>query len=257
MTTRELTSKVAIVTGATSGIGAATASRFAAAGAAVMMTGRNPEAAERVAAGITGAGGTAATMLGDIGDAEFCDQLVGQTVERFGRLDIVANIAGVNHRASAAETSNEDWAWVMRTNVDAVFQLSRAAVAAMTGAGHGGAIINLGSTVGSVGTPGMTAYCVSKGAVHQLTRAMALDHADHGIRVNAVAPGAVDTPMLAAGHAEGVTMDQVFANNLASIPQGRIPGPGEIAELITFLASDASTHITGTIIPIDGGYTAQ
>lgn len=222
-----------------------------------MITGRNADAAEATAADITAAGGVVDTSLGDISESGFCDALVETTVERFGRLDIVANVAGVNHRADAATTSDDDWAWVMRTNVDAVFRLSRAGVKAMIAGGRGGVIVNLGSTVGSVGTAGMAAYCVSKGAVHQLTRAMALDHAAEGIRVNAVAPGAVDTPMLAAGHANNVTMDHVYANNISSIPQGRIPGPDEIAELIAFLASDASAHITGTIIPIDGGYTAQ
>lgn len=252
-----LTDKVAIVTGATSGIGAATAAKLAGEGANVVMTGRNTTAAEQVAAAIVETGGTIAPVIGDITDPSFCDELVADSVRRFGRVDVVVNVAGVNHRADATATSDDDWARVMRTNVDAVFQLSRSSVRAMIGAGHGGSIINLGSTVGSVGTAGMTAYCVSKGAVHQLTRAMALDHASDGIRVNAVAPGAVNTPMLASGHPEGVTMEQVIAGNIASIPQGRVPGPAEIADLIAFLASDASAHITGAIIPIDGGYTAQ
>lgn len=248
---------MAIVTGATSGIGAATALALGRDGAAVLLTGRDGHRAADTAAAVEDAGGKALVELGDITDSAFCDALVARAIEQWGRLDIVANVAGVNHRADATETSDDDWQWVMATNVDAVFYLSRAAVAAMIEAGHGGSIINLGSTVGMVGTAGMTAYCVSKGAVLQITRAMALDHAAADIRVNAVCPGAVDTPMLVSGHADGVTPEQVHAMNIESIPQGRIPGADEVADLIAFLASDASRHITGAAIPIDGGYTAQ
>jgi len=252
-----LVDRVAIVTGATSGIGAATAVALGQGGAQVLLTGRDGGRAAETAAAVEAAGGSALVELGDITDSAFCDRLVGRAVEQWGRLDIVANVAGVNHRADAVGTSDDDWQWVMATNVDAVFYLSRAAVAAMITAGNGGSIVNLGSTVGMVGTAGMTAYCVSKGAVLQITRAMALDHAADGIRANAVCPGAVDTPMLVSGHAEGTTAGQVHAANIESIPQGRIPSPDEIADLIAFLASDASRHITGTAIPIDGGYTAQ
>jgi len=252
-----LSGRVAIITGATSGIGAATAIALGRAGASVLLTGRDTDRAATTASVVEAAGGTAVVELGDITDSAFCDRLVGKAVDQWGRLDILANVAGVNHRADATGTTDADWQWVMATNVDAVFYLSRAAVAAMIDSGNGGSIVNLGSTVGMVGTAGMTAYCVSKGAVLQITRAMALDHAAAGIRVNAVCPGAVDTPMLVSGHADGVTAADVHAMNIDSIPQGRIPGPDEVADLISYLASDASRHITGAAIPIDGGYTAQ
>lgn len=253
----EFDGQVAIVTGATSGIGAATAQRLAGLGANVVVAGRSASAAEKTMAAISASGGTAVTKLGDVTDSAYCQELISMAIDRFGQLDVVINAAGVNHRADAASTSDADWARVMSTNVDAVFGLSRAAVNAMIDTGTGGSIVNLGSTVGSVGTQGMAAYCASKGAVHQLTRAMALDHASDGIRVNAVAPGAVDTPMLASGHPEGITVEQVLAANIETIPLGRVPGPEAVAALITFLASDASAHITGAIVPIDGGYTAQ
>jgi len=255
--TSEFEGRVAIVTGATSGIGVATAQRFAALGASVVVAGRSASAAEKTMASISKNGGTAVTKLGDITDSAYCDDLVAMALDRFGQLDVIVNAAGVNHRADAASTSDDEWSQVMSTNLDAVFALSRAAVNTMVDAGRGGAIVNLGSTVGSVGTKGMAAYCASKGAVHQLTRAMALDHAANGIRINAVAPGAVNTPMLPAGHPQDLSIDDVLAANIAAIPLGRIPEPAAVAELITFLASDAAAHITGAIIPIDGGYTAQ
>ncbi len=251
-----LAGKAAIVTGATSGIGRATALALAKAGARVLAVGRDETRAAECVAAIEAIGGEAAPCLGDLTDPAFCDAAVAACLDRYARLDVVANVAGVIRRGDAPATSDDDWRIVMAANVDAVFFLSRAAVRAMRGAG--GAIVNLGSTVGLVGCAGMPAYCASKGAVVQLTRAMALDHAAEGIRVNAVCPGAVDTPMLISEHADpSATPEAVHARNLASIPQGRIPAPEEIAELVVFLAGDAGRHITGAAIPIDGGYTAQ
>ena len=182
---------------------------------------------------------------------------VARTVSTYGRLDVLANIAGIMWRGNALDTSDKAWRRVMATNLDGTFFMARAAIRAMQGNG-GGAVINQASTVGLVGTPGMPAYCASKGAVVNLTRALALDHAADGIRVNAVCPGAVDTPMLVSGHSgTGNSPEEVLARNRAEIPQGRIPTPEEIARLIIFLASDESRHITGAAIPIDGGYTAR
>ncbi len=254
---KRLQDKVALVTGATSGIGAATAVATAAAGARVMVTGRDADKAADVLRRVRDAGAEGAVLLGDVSSSSFCDEAVAHTVSEFGRLDVLANIAGVMWRGNALKTDDEEWRRVMATNLDGTFFMARAAIRTMRDQG-GGAIINLASTVGLVGTPGMPAYCASKGAVVNLTRALALDHATDGIRVNAVCPGAVDTPMLVSGHhGDGHTPDAVLARSRERIPQGRVPRPEEIARVIVFLASDDCLHMTGAAIPVDGGYTAQ
>lgn len=252
-----LKGKTALVTGATSGIGAAVSRTLAAAGAAVVVVGRDQTKAMACVEEIVGQGGKAHYVVGDVTNSAFADEAVTFAVDRFERLDTLVNAAGVIHRGSVEETSDEAWRWVMATNVDGLFYMSRAAVPVMRASGSGGSIINLASNVGLVGCPSLAAYCASKGAVVQLTRAMALDHAAENIRVNAVCPGAVDTPMLVSGReSSGLSPEEVLARNVAEVPQGRIPKPEEIADLIAFLASDASRHITGAAIPIDGGYTA-
>lgn len=252
-----LEQKVVVVTGATSGIGRATAEVLAKHGATVVVAGRNSDAAREVVGSIAAAGGTASLSLGDVADSSFADALIGAAVAEHGRIDAVVNAAGVIVRADAPDTSDDDFAWVMDVNVNGTFYVSRAAVRAMRESG-GGSIVNVSSTCGLVGTAGMPAYCASKGAVTLMTQAMALDHAAEGIRVNAVCPGAVDTPMLRSGRDESpMTYDAILESNLASIPQGRVPDPAEIGELIAFLVSDTSSHIVGAAIPIDGGYVAQ
>ncbi len=283
--------KVAIVTGATSGIGAATAKAFADAGAQVVLSGRSSAGAEATAAAIASVGGDTRIKLGDVTDSAFCAELVAYAAAEFGRVDILANVAGTITRGDATETTDDEWYQNMRVNVDSVFFMSRAAVRQMRlqarptdsevgistevagnrnvepldrevgisteVAANKGTIVNLASNVGLVGSAGLPAYCASKGAVVQLTKSMALDHASEGIRINALCPGAVDTPMLVSGHDKtGRTPEDVFAANIAGIPEGRIPSPDEIAKSMLFLASDASSHITGVALPIDGGYVA-
>ncbi len=243
-----------MITGATSGIGAETARVLANSGVNVMAIGRREGAARALCEGIAETGGIAAYALGEITAPEFAIRAVSETEDRFGALDILVNAAGTIFRGAAEQTTNDDWLAVLSVNVSGTFYMSRAAIPAMRRSG-GGSIVNLGSTVGLVGCAGLAAYCASKGAVVNLTRAMALDHASEGIRVNSVNPGAVDTPMLVSGHAEGAA-DAVYEANLASIPQNRIPHPSEIADIIAFLASDLSKHITGAALPVDGGYTA-
>ncbi|MEM7506853.1 MAG: SDR family NAD(P)-dependent oxidoreductase [Pseudomonadota bacterium] len=245
--------KIAIVTGASSGIGAATALAFARAGLRQMLIGRDQARTEATATACRAEGAEAEVLLGDVAESRFADEAVAQTLARFGGLDVLANIAGTIRRGAAPDCSDEDWHANIAANLSGPFFLSRAAVRVMK---QGSAIVNLGSTVGLVGAANLPAYCASKGGVVNLTRAMALDHAAGDIRINAVCPGAVDTPMLVSNHAEGVTATAVHEGNLASIPQGRIPAPEEIADLILFLASEKSAHITGAAIPIDGGYTA-
>jgi len=259
MSSGSLEGQVAIVTGASSGIGAATARTFAEAGASVVLTGRNVDA---LAACVDSFANPSNHLCvpGDLTNSAFCNQLVDATTERFGRLDVLANVAGTIARGDATETSDDEWRHVMAVNVDAVFFASRAAVRAMrtNTPKSGGVIVNLASNVGLVGSPALPAYCASKGAVVLLTKSMALDHAGEAIRVNALCPGAVDTPMLVSNHDKtGRTPADVFAANVASIPEGRVPQPEEIAKSMLFLASNASSHITGVALPIDGGYTAQ
>ncbi len=257
-----LLGRVAIVTGATSGIGAATAKAFADAGAKVVLTGRSSAGAEATAAAIAAVGGDTRIKLGDVTDSAFCDELVAYAVDEFGRLDVLANVAGTITRGDALETSDDEWHQNMRVNVDSVFFMSRAAIRQFrtqraTDPSSTATVTNLASNVGLVGSAGLPAYCASKGAVVLLTKSMALDHAAEGVRVNALCPGAVDTPMLVSGHDKtGRTPEDVFASNIAGIPEGRIPSPDEIAQSMLFLASNASSHITGVALPIDGGYVA-
>ena len=249
-----LEQKVVLVTGATSGMGAAAAILLAARGAKVIVFGRDEARANAVVETIRSNGGNATAQIGDVTQSATADAVVSATCDEFGRIDGLVNAAGIIHRGNAGQTSDAQWQRSMATNVDGSFYMSRAAVLAMT---DGGSIVNFASTCGLVAAANLTAYCVTKGAIVALTKAMALDHARSGIRVNAVCPGAVDTPMLVSGHASGVSAEQILADNLADIPQQRIPQPEEIAELVAFLLSDRSAHITGTSIPIDGGYVAQ
>lgn len=251
----DLDGKVAIVTGATSGIGKATALTLARAGAAVIVTGRREKAAKDLVGIIQSEGLQGDFLLGDVVDPELSTRAVAVAQSQFGRLDILANVAGAITRGDATETSDEEWASMLAINVSGTFYMSRAAIPAMRNAG-GGSIVNLASNVGLVGCTKLAAYCASKGAVVNLTRAMALDHAHENIRVNSVNPGAVDTPMLVFGHGDR-TADEVRRTNCEAIPQGWLPTPGDIANAIAFLASDLSRHITGVALPVDGGATAQ
>ena len=245
--------RVAIVTGASSGMGRAAALRLAEAGASVVVGGRDSERAQGTVDAIVAAGGRAIASVGDVADSAYATVIVARAVAEFGCLDILVNGAGVNHRRTAEHTTDEDWRWVMSVNVDGVFYMSRAAVPALRESDQA-AIINISSNVGLVGAAGMAAYATSKGAVTNLTRAMALDHAAEGINVNAVCPAGVDTPMLWSGHGERA-LDDVMAANLTEIPQGRLGQPDDIANLVLFLASDLSRHITGATFRSTEGRT--
>jgi meso-butanediol dehydrogenase / (S,S)-butanediol dehydrogenase / diacetyl reductase len=245
--------KVALITGATSGIGAACARVFAEAGATLMLTGRSAERGQNVLDSVKGK--TKADFIaGDVGESAFCDKIVDETVKRFGRLDALVNNAGIIHRADALETSDADWMDAMQVNVNGVFFLARAAVRAMKKQGGGGAIVNMSSEWGITAGKGHVAYCTSKGAVVNMTRALALDHIEDGIRVNAVCPGEVRTPMLEAGlRRRGFDLEQGFKELGATLPIGRVAEPEEIAKVILFLASDDSSYMAGAIVPIDAG----
>lgn len=243
--------KVALITGAASGMGAATAREFVAAGGQVVIVDRNTRLAEKVATEI----GMQPPISGDVGDPTFCRQAVESTLKQHGRLDVLVNCAGIIVRADAEGTSDEDWRRIMGVNVDGVFYMSRAVIGPMKKQGSG-VIINFGSIWGDVGATGVVAYCATKGAVHQITRAMALDHVKDGIRINAVCPGEVNTPMLASERSGPVTPE--FMQQLAAtVPMGRLAEPVEIARVVLFLASDAASYMTGSLVTVDAGYTAR
>jgi NAD(P)-dependent dehydrogenase (short-subunit alcohol dehydrogenase family) len=253
---RRLEGKAALVTGATSGIGLAIAERFAEEGARLLLTGRNRERGETLAKKLG-----ADFITGDVTKPGLAEELVQKTTERFGGIDILINNAGIVHRGTVLETSDEDFARVMAVNVEAVFRFSRAAVRRMVAQfdqdGRGGTIVNIASDWAFVAGRAELAYCTSKGAVVQMTRALAVDHARQGIRVNAIAPGDVETPMLLSGIAHrGRSATEGLKENGAAIPMGRVGQPPEIAAAVAFLASDEASFITGTTLLADGGNTA-
>ncbi len=242
---------VALVTGASSGIGAAIAIAFAEAGWDVMAAGRNEGRLEEVA----DVSERIVTWAGNLTDSDDCDELLADTIDEFGQLDCLVNNAGIYIRGSVTETSDDDWRETLTTNLDVPFFLSRGALPHLLKTE--GSIVNIASDWGLGGGERAASYCASKGGLVLLTKAMAKDHARDGLRVNAVCPGDVDTPMLTAdAKAEGIDVDEYLEEASEAVPSGRIAEPEEVAALTLFLASEAATHINGAAIPIDGGGSA-
>jgi NAD(P)-dependent dehydrogenase (short-subunit alcohol dehydrogenase family) len=234
--------KRALVTGAAGGIGAVLAAMLRAEGAVVAVT-------DRQTAGIE----AEAHFDGDLCDGAFCDALPGQVAEALGGIDLLCNNAGVITRGPITEVTDADYALTMAVNVAAPFRLCRAAIPIMAGQG-GGAIVNTASCWGLRPGPNHPIYVMSKAAVASLTQCLGRDHAHQGIRVNAVCPNEVNTPMLRSGFAaRGFDPDKAMADLHASVPIGHVADPEEIADVILFLASDAARYMTGALLEVHGG----
>lgn len=247
----EVEGKVAFITGGGSGIGAAVARVLAGSGAAVALADISLDAAEAVAQEIEGSGGTAMAVQLDVADPDAVDRVVQGVAGSLGGLDIGINNAGITGGGGlAGEYDNDSWRRVMSINLDGVFYCQRAEIQAMLAAGRGGAIVNLASVLGQVGTGRSPGYVAAKHGVVGLTKAAAIGHATDGIRVNSVGPGYIDTPLLAAVPSERM------AEIAALHPLGRLGRAEEVAELIAWLASPAASFATGAYYPVDGGYLA-
>jgi NAD(P)-dependent dehydrogenase (short-subunit alcohol dehydrogenase family) len=247
-----LQDKSAIITGGASGIGQATAFLFAREGAAVLVMDRDADGGAAVAETIVERGGEALFVAGDVSNEDDCRRTVRTAADRWGALHLLVNNAGIIRRASVLETTESEWDRVMAVNVKSVYLMSRWAIPAMVASG-GGAIVNTSSGWGLVGGRNAAAYCASKAAVVNLTRAMALDHAAQGIRVNCVCPGDTDTAML-QDEARQLGVERAeFFREAADRPLGRVGRPEEIAEAILYLASDQAAFVTGAVLTVDGG----
>jgi NAD(P)-dependent dehydrogenase (short-subunit alcohol dehydrogenase family) len=252
-----LDNKTALITGSTTGIGEATARLFAAEGARVMVSGRNEARGAVAVDAIKAAGGDANFIRVDQSESGACDALVDETVARLGRLDILVNNAAVLYNGTALELADAEWDEMFAVNVTALFRTSRAALRHMLAA-KSGVIVNLASESGLNGEPALGAYCATKGAVIQLTRAMAVDQAEDNIRVNAVCPGEIHTRMLEGAMLDrGYSVEDGLAMLRERIPIKRIGKPEEIARAILFLASDEASFCTGAILSADGGTVAR
>jgi NAD(P)-dependent dehydrogenase (short-subunit alcohol dehydrogenase family) len=250
--------KVALVTGAASGLGAESARRLAREGAAVMLTDLSEDAGESVARGIEDQGGRAAFLTHDVTSEEGWAGVVAATIERFGRLDVLVNNAGVSGGFTDLMThSLEDWRRILSINLDGVFLGLRHAGPAIAAGGAGGSVINLSSILGKVAMPGAAAYCASKGGVLMLTKAAALEWAPVGIRVNSIHPGFIDTPMVSNVIQAAESGNELRELIISRHPLGRLGASREIADAVVFLASDDSSFMTGAEMVVDGGYTAQ
>jgi len=247
-----LKNKVALITGGASGIGRATAILFAQEGAAVNIADINSRQGQAVVDEIRAQGGRACFSLCDVTNAEDCELAVDATLEQFGRLDILFNNAGIIRRADVVETTEAEWDKVLAVNLKSVFLMSKYAVPVMAKAG-GGAIINTGSGWGLKGGAQAASYCAAKGAVVNLTRAMAIDHGAQKIRVNCICPGDVDTPMLRHEASQLGQAEAEFLAEAAQRPLRRFGQPHEIAQAVLYLASEAASYVTGAALVVDGG----
>jgi NAD(P)-dependent dehydrogenase (short-subunit alcohol dehydrogenase family) len=251
----KLRGKVALITGGTSGIGCATAKLFAREGAAVAITGRNTERGDQVVRDIVAAGGEALFLRSDVRIAEECRRAVEKTLDRFGRIDVLFNNAGVFHPKSVPECTEEEWDETIDSSLKGAFLMSKYVLPSMIVRGTG-SIIHNSSGWGIQGGDKAAAYCAAKGGLVVMTKAMAIDHGPQGIRVNCVCPGDVETPMLPDdAKKRGISWEE-YAAGAADRPLGRIGTAEEIAKAVLFLASDESSFMTGAALVVDGGGVA-
>ena len=250
-----LEGKVALITGGTSGIGTATAMRFASEGASVAITGRNIERGEQVVKDIVAAGGDAIFIQSDVRVAKDCRHAVDETLQRYGKIDVLFNNAGVFHPKSIPDCTEEEWDETIDSSLKGAFLMSKFTLPSMIENG-GGSIIHTSSGWGILGGDKAAAYCAAKGGLIIMAKAMAIDHGPQGIRVNCVCPGDVMTPMLPDDAAKrGLTWDD-YAAGAADRPLGRIGTAEDIASAVLYLASDESSFVTGEALVVDGGGVA-
>ncbi len=246
----DLTGRVALVTGGNGGIGLGMATGLAEAGARVIIAGRDAAKAEAALAGL---GPEGAFIAVDIADAASCRAMVEEAARRFGRLDILVNNAGINIRKQPQDFTPDEWRRVLDVNLSGSFFAAQAAYPVMK-AGGGGKVINIGSMMSIFGASFTTAYAASKGAVVQMTKALATAWAVDNIQVNAVLPGWIDTELTRGARRD---VEGLHERVLARTPAGRWGEPADLAGIAVFLAGPGSDFVTGTAIPVDGGYSSQ
>jgi len=248
-----LEGKVAIITGGGTGIGKATALRFAKEGAKVIVTDINQESASKTAAEIQGAGGEAQAIAHDVTREEQWEQVVAETVKHYGKVDILFNNAGIYIIKPLAEITLEEWNRLMAINVTGVFLGMKHTMPVMAKQ-KSGSVINASSIAGLIGAPGHVLYGASKGAVRIMTKDAAIEYASAGVRVNSIHPGYIDTGMVAYASEATKHSKEELAQG---VPTGRLGTVEDVSNVVLFLASDESAHVTGAEMVIDGGGTAQ